>query len=323
MSGSIDGPEDYRLAMDASLAFRSAGPQASIGGRDGLARARITATYLWRHHRWPRIEAPRRFTEWVQWRKLHDRDPGLPPLLDKLASKRQARDRLGSDWIMETLWQGRILPAARRIAGPAIVKARHGCRQFSILPHTTTAKEWAHLRRQTLSWEREPYGAWLDEWAYRDVPRGLLAETLIGDGRVLPVDYKIYVFGGQATHVQVHLDRAGQHRWILHDRTWRPLIAGSEAPPRPRSLPAMLAAAETLSDGRDFVRVDFYEVAGQPVFGEFCLYPGSGLDPFAADWIDEELGALWSAARARQTPLVSATNTSSRSASRVVTSSIA
>ena len=58
-----------------------------------------------------------------------------------------------------------------------------------------------------------------------------------------------------------------------------------------------LAAAETLGAGHDFLRVDFFEINGTPRFGEFCLYPGSGLDPFAEEWIDFELGALWHAAR--------------------------
>ncbi len=58
----------------------------------------------------------------------------------------------------------------------------------------------------------------------------------------------------------------------------------------------MLEAAEQLARGTDFLRVDFYEVDGQPLFGEFCLYPGSGLDPLAADWIDFELGSLWTRA---------------------------
>ena len=88
----------------------------------------------------------------------------------------------------------------------------------------------------------------------------------------------------------------------------------------------MLAAAAALARGTDFMRVDFYEIAGKPLFGEFCLYPGSGLDPFAADWIDFELGRLWHIAQSAKAqlaaPAVSATNTSSRSGSRVVTSSI-
>lgn len=60
----------------------------------------------------------------------------------------------------------------------------------------------------------------------------------------------------------------------------------------------MLAAAETLAGDMNFLRVDFYDIGGRPYFGEYCLYPGSGLDPFAADWIDLELGALWLSAMA-------------------------
>ena len=120
-----------------------------------------------------------------------------------------------------------------------------------------------------------------------------LDTTLLGWRLPLPIDDKSYDSGGRATHVQVHLGRGGRHRWILHDRNWRPLVDATDRPAAPESLPAMLAAAETLSRGMSFLRVDLYEVDGHPYFGEFCLYPGSGFDPFAADWIDHELGALW------------------------------
>lgn len=53
-----------------------------------------------------------------------------------------------------------------------------------------------------------------------------------------------------------------------------------------------------LGQGHDFVRVDFYDVPGQPLFGEYCLYPGSGLDPFDPVGLDDMLGDKWRAARA-------------------------
>ncbi|KLE34827.1 hypothetical protein AAW00_07655 [Aurantiacibacter luteus] len=246
--------------------------------------------------------------------------------MDKLASKAMAGRRLGPDWTVPTLWSGPQLPDAPPFAAPAILKARHGCNQYRVLRDLPDAREWRGLQALTQQWTRAPYGGWLDEWGYAGVPRGLIAEPLLpGEDGGLPRDYKIYVFGGQATHVQVHLGRGRRHRWVLHDRDYRQLVPQADRPPPPRSLGAMLAAAEELAAGWDFLRVDFYEVAGRPLFGEFCLYPGSGLDPFAADWIDRELGRLW--AEARQ-PLPSAgavswTNTSSRSASRVVTSSMA
>lgn len=253
--------------------------------------------------RLPDLADPRRFTEFVQWRKLHDRAPHHGALMDKIAAKEIAGAALGADWITPTLWAGTALPARMPFALPAIVKARHGCNQNAVLRHPLPAWRWAALRLRARQWMAARYGYWLDEGAYAETPRGLMAKPLLdGGGGALPVDYKIYVFGGQATHIQVHLDRrAGRHRWVLHDRDFGPLVPGPERPARPASLAAMLAAAETLAARESFCRADFNEIDGRPRFGEFCLYPGSGLDRFAADWIDRELADLWRAALTRHT----------------------
>ena len=262
-------------------------------------RVRIGLTYLWRHQRMANLDRPERFTELVQTRKLIDRDPDLPRLSDKVLVKARVAEALGPEWCVPTVWSGPALPSAPSFAAPAVVKSRHGCNQFAFLRTAPTLREWAHLRRRSAAWTARPYGAWLDEWLYRDIPRGLLAEPMIGDGGALPTDFKVYVFGGRATHVQVHLDREHRHRWILHDRDWRPLARDpSDRPAPPRSLSAMLEAAEVLAADLSFARVDFYEDCGRPLFGEFSFYPGSGLDPFAEDWIDFELGSLWRAALA-------------------------
>ena len=50
-------------------------------------RARIGLTYLWRHRRWPNLADALRFTEQVQLRKIHDRDPRMPMLADKVLVK--------------------------------------------------------------------------------------------------------------------------------------------------------------------------------------------------------------------------------------------
>lgn len=268
-------------------------PLATAIGGCVAAHCRITISYAWRHRRLPNLDVPTRFTELVQLRKLHDRSPGQTMMMDKVAAKALAESSLGSAWIVPTLWIGADLPETIPFAAPAIVKARHGCNQYAVLCNAPSPGEWRRLRRRSRRWQQSSYGLWLDEWAYRDVPRGCIAEPLLGGRLPLPIDYKIYVFGGVATHVQVHLDRGGRHRWILHDRNWKSLVPCEDCPAAPASLAAMLEAAEVLARGISFLRVDFYEVSGRPYFGEFCLYPGSGFDPFAADWIDESLGALW------------------------------
>lgn len=271
-------------------------------------------TYLWRHGRMPDLDAAPRFTELVQRRKLCDRDPRHTSMMDKLAAKRAVAAKLGPDWVTPTLWQGFVLPERPISPLPIIVKARHGCNQYEVVRKEPTRRKWSALRARASRWMARAYGKWLDEWAYEGVPRGLLAEPLLGVGPGLPVDYKIYVFGGQATHVQVHLGRGGNHHWILHDRTFRPLIDNEHQCSAPRSLGAMLEAAEVLGAGHEFIRVDFYEVDGAARFGEFCLYPGSGLDPFAADWIDFELGRLWHGAQSVACPTFLPSASTSRSA---------
>lgn len=258
---------------------------------DVLPRLRLHLTYMWRHRRRLDLAAPRLFTEHVQHRKLHDRDQRLPLYADKLGVKSIVADRLGNDWVIPTLWHGETLPAVPPWPRPFVVKSRHGCKQIAFV--RTPGVDWPALRARAARWVERRYGYWLDEWLYAVIPRGLLVEPFVGTGDRLPVDYKLFVFGGEVAYVQVHLTRERAHRWSVLDLDWRPMIPGGETPPRPASLPAMVAAAQELSRGFAFVRVDFYEVSGVPKFGEMTFYPGSGLDPVNPPHLDAVMGDLW------------------------------
>ena len=226
-------------------------------------------------------------------RKLFDRDPGLAGLTDKLAGKALAIERLGSEVVIPTVWSGTELPLLPPAPLPLIVKANHGCNQTVVV---RTASDWARARRVAPEWLKHSYGRWLDEWHYRAARRMLLVEPIVGDPATLPIDYKIYVFHGSAQLVQVHFDRGTpDHRWVQYDRQWkrRSRADGQGDAVAPLTLDAMLAAAERLAGDHDFLRVDFYEIDGRLLFGEFCLFPGSGLDQFDPPELDLRLGALW------------------------------
>ena len=270
--------------------------QRSSGG----AQTRIRFTYLWRHRKLPDLANPQTFTEWVQWRKLNDRDARLPLFADKVRVKDLVADRIGTEWIIPTYWFGEELPAQPDWPTPLVVKSRHGCNQYAFV--FGEQPDWAPVRRQTKDWMKQSYGFWLDEWLYRHIPRGIIVEPFIGEDRAVPIDYKFYVFGGRVEYVQVHLDRGGRHRWILFDPSWRRVSAPTRDadPSPPKSLTRMIYAAEELGRGLDFVRVDLYESGGTPLFGEMTFYPGSGLDPFFPALLDLVIGERW--ARARQLP---------------------
>ena len=259
------------------------------------AIARIYIIYLWRHHRWPNLFNPRRFSELVQLRKLNDHDPIMPIMADKIAAKKHVGRILGKKWIIPTYWSGRHLPEQPAWPYPFILKASHGCNQNIICRNQV---DWKKARRRSAKWLQAPYGLWLDEWAYRDIPRNYIVEPYLGTASEVPIDYKIYVFGGKAVFIQVHLNRYSNHRWILFDRQWNQLsmMGDSDLPPAPKNLDKILDSAEKIAADFDFARIDFYEIDGEPKFGEVTFYPGSGLDPFDPLELDSKIGALWLAA---------------------------
>lgn len=266
-------------------------------------RLRVQITYVWRHGRRADLTNPQLLTEHIQHRKLHVRDMRYPPLADKLFVKDHVAACLGGHWLIPTLWRGTRLPAHPVWAMPFVVKSRHGCGHVIVVRN---AADYRTARRRSRRWMRTTYGTWLDEWLYAHIPRGLLVEPFIGDGDRLPIDYKLFVFGGRVRYVQVHLDRAANHRWIVFDRDWRrvSMVTGDPDPPRPVSLAQMIAGAEAVGSDFDFVRADFYEVAGRPLFGELTFYPGSGLERVDPPALNEAMGDYWSQAKARGRPRV-------------------
>ena len=47
-------------------------------------RARVILEYLRAHRRWPNLKNPQTLNEKITWRKLYDRDPRMPDLVDKI-----------------------------------------------------------------------------------------------------------------------------------------------------------------------------------------------------------------------------------------------
>ena len=62
---------------------------------------------------------------------------------------------------------------------------------------------------------------------------------------------------------------------------------------KPKNIDRMLEAARELGRNFSFVRVDLYEVDGEPKFGELTFLPGSGFKQFKPDLFDYELGQQW------------------------------
>ena len=97
-------------------------------------------------------------------------------------------------------------------------------------------------------------------------------------------DYKFYCCNGEPLYCFVYTDRVPNSHVMkrtIYDMDWnchpefmgRRAIAGPQIE-KPSSFEKMKEMAEKLSSPVPFVRVDFYEINGKPIFGEMTFTPG-------------------------------------------------
>lgn len=266
-----------------------------VSDRDYLA-----GLYRRQFGRWPDLDRPHGFNEKILVKVLNDRRPYLTLFSDKL----RVRDyvlRKAPTLLQPTLywWSDRAeeLPF-EALPSQFVLKANHGS-GWNCLVANKAALRRSDLVKLGRSWLKSDFTVVGREWAYKNIRRAVYAEQLLhGDGQTEPADYKLFVFAGRVRVIQVDRDRFTHHTQVLYDASWNRIAGTVAAAPgepvaRPVSLAAMINAAESLSAGVDFVRVDLYEIGGRAYFGELTSSPNKGLSPFRPGSLDEVLGAYF------------------------------
>lgn len=250
----------------------------------------------------PNLDAPRTFTEKIQWRKLFDRRPIFPVLTDKLRVRPWVEARVGSDYLIPLLHAGKSPAAAplETLPFPYIVKPNHST-GMAFPVYSKKDLDASAIRCKLAESLRLPSGILDIEWAYWPIEPLVIVERLLldTDGRI-PSDFKFHCFGGKAHFIQVNTDRFTHPGQVFYDRAWERSdlefgggIAAGRTVEAPSGLQEMLEVAEALAASFDYVRVDLYDVDGTIYFGEMTLYPASGFRRFTPAIRDLEWGDLW------------------------------
>lgn len=269
-----------------------------------MAERDLRKLYFSAHGRYPNIRKPKLFTEKIQHRKLYDKDQRFSLCADKVLVKDYVHGRLGADILIPTLYSGERLPppAQRTWPLPFVIKTNHGS-SFNIFVRQDSDLDWPAIEAKLAIYLAIDFGAYLKEWHYSKIVRQILIEPFLSEDGELPVDYKIFVFGGTPEYIQVDTDRESAHKRIFFDVGWKPQTFQFTYPletkpiDRPSSLDTMLSAAAVLGRDFDFVRVDFYEIGGRPYFGEMTFTPEAGFGKFDPPEIDTLFGEMWTASR--------------------------
>lgn len=258
----------------------------------------VILQYIRHHQRFPHLYHPVLFTEKLYHRKLYDKDRRFVRLANKIAVKRWAAQKLGTEWIIPSLFEGNALPprAERDWPVPFVIKPNNSSGRCIFV--TERNVDWTTVERECRDWLADRKPNMSGDWYYDPIEPALLVEPMLGSSAP-PHDYKIFVFSGVAHYVQVDTDRFVAHKRTLFTRDWRPVRVNYGYPMHeddlapPKGLDELLAAAELLGGEFSFCRIDLYDVEPSPKFGEVTFVPDSGEQRFIPRSFDEHLGRLW------------------------------
>jgi len=260
----------------------------------------VKLLYIIHQRRVPNTKNPKRFNEKIIRRKLIERDLRFSERADKVLVKDFVARKLGKAYVIPTIWSGAQLPARehRNWPLPYVLKSNNGS-GTNYFVRSKSDVNWDVIEAKCAKWLSDSHASWAGEWLYTNIQPKLLVEPFINAIGELPLDYKFFVFGGRVEYIQVDTDRETDHKRTFFDRQWNrqgfslgfPL--SNREISRPICLDEMIRAAEQLAEDFPFVRVDLYEIDGQPLFGEMTFYPGAGCERFMPDAYDFEFGKLW------------------------------
>lgn len=253
------------------------------------------------------LDKPRLFNEKLQWLKLHDRNPMYTIMADKVKAKDYVADKIGREYVIPTLgvWDNADDVDFSSLPDRFVIKCNHNSGKGMYICRDKSRMDERKVRDELRKGLSDDYYKHCREWPYKNIPRRILAEQYMEDGRGYELkDYKFFCFNGQPRLCQVISDRTTDERIDFYDMEWRRLVGlvglvglaegvrnGVHDIPCPRSFDDMKRFACVLSADIPFSRIDFYDINGHAYWGEITFFPAGGVGWFEPDGWNEKVGS--------------------------------
>ncbi len=176
------------------------------------------------------------------------------------------------------------------------LKCNHSCATNIICPDKSQLDE-IEVRERLNNWLKMKHPIRFEQH-YRKIKPMVFCEELIpcNEDGSFPTDYKIHCAGGKPIFIQCCFERfvGDAGRRVIYDTNWNNLNYvindshySSEEFEKPIHLSEMLEYASVLSEGLEYVRIDFYDTPRRVIFGEMTLTPmGGWLSYFKQEALD-------------------------------------
>lgn len=162
-----------------------------------------------------------------------------------------------------------------------VIKTNNGCATVLIVTDKSNL-DVKETKKKLNTWLKKEYGYYGYNGHYLRITPCLICEKYLEDSKsdFRPIDYKFYCANGKPLIVEVITGRsAAGHNSVstLYDLNWSVVHESStesdELVEKPQSFDEMVHYCDVLAKDFPFVRVDFYEIEGKPIFGELTFTP--------------------------------------------------
>lgn len=244
------------------------------------------------------LDEPVLYSEKLQWLKLHDRNPLYSTLVDKYLVREYVKKTIGEKYLNELYGVYDTFKEIdfNSLPNSFVIKCTHDSGTSILCKDKASFNCKKAKRIINLSLKTNYYFVGR-EWPYKNVkPRIVIEKFLRESGQNSLLDYKFYCFGGKPTYLLIISDRGIDTRADYFDMDFNRLDFAQGYPrsnkewQKPSGFEKMKELASILSNGIPHVRVDFYCVDGNIIFGEMTFFDSGGFAKFEPDIWDKTFG---------------------------------
>ena len=251
------------------------------------------------------IKNPETFSQKIYYLRDRYKDKGLATKVsDKLAVRDYVNASLGG--VLNNLLYTTDDPHNidyDKLPDRFVIKTNHAS-GTNIIVKDKSLIDKDEVNLKLFQWLKMNYAVASGEMQYYNIkPQILIEEYLEDEGEEFLIDYKFWCFDGEVVFFYIkenYIDNNGDLKYNLFsfdcDFNKVDIITTYDGNykqrKRPKSLNDMIHHSSQLSKGFPFVRVDFYEIDGTPIFGEMTLTPTAGNNYYLSQEAQVTLGEI-------------------------------
>lgn len=252
------------------------------------------------------INAPKLFTEKIQWYKIFYEQSDMVKLVDKYLFKDYIKEKLGEGYTIPLIASWNDLKSFKKdwasLPEEFCLKSNlQSDGNFIKIIHNKSQENFKEIKKEVKKWLIEK-NTLKNSFcrAYYDAKPCIIAEQYMEniDGQLY--DWKVFCFNGEPFCFYVATDHFGDenHPITFYDLDWNKLDVTygnhkTEDIAKPIHFEEMIELSRKLSDGFPFIRVDFFETDEKLYLAELTLYPGGGLTPYYPVEFNRKMGELF------------------------------